>query len=143
MRDSIRAGIEAFSVEKCGAAQGIIILLPAYTEITPRLVEPDCGRVCNLDVQADLGRARQLRRAFDAAKQLTARALAARFGKNFDGFNVGREYLLALSPVDDGKALHASIFFRDPSGRILVADELPHIGAIEAERRLKARFSMA
>ena len=46
--------------------------------------------------------------------------------------------LLPLSPLDDGKAWHASIFFRNPSGRILVADELPHIAAIEAKGRLKA-----
>src|ERR1035438_994600 len=85
-------------------AKRVVVLAPALDSIAVRLIEPDRGGVLRINIKPDYLSARGARRAFDAAQQLAANALAPPIRTNLDGLNVRNDAAPLLHPLDDGEA---------------------------------------
>jgi hypothetical protein len=79
-------------------------------------------------------------RTFEAAKKFGTDAKLSEFWKNFDGGDIRDDNAGLPSPFDNGKPSHVSILLSDPGGGTGRGDELTHVAASKAVRRLEADF---
>src|ERR1700676_2743723 len=101
-----RSCFEPLAVDQRRAAVGVVVLFPALANVSVRLVEADGARILRVNMQPDRARILFPCGLFNATEQFTANSATAHRGQDFNGLNVGHDFLVFPPAVGDCKASH-------------------------------------